>query len=102
MHVDASVKKELLRFKLRDERDFKKMQKKQEDDLNKEVDKLQPSQENDQNGDQTKSKNQDAKSAKPTEVKGGESVKNEDKISMGTIGMDAKSAMEPEASDEEK
>jgi hypothetical protein len=45
------------------------------------------------------SKNQDAKSAKPNEVKGGESVKNEDKISMGTIGMDAKSAMEPEASD---
>ena len=57
---------------------------------------------NDENGDQTKSKNQDVKSEKPTEVKGGEGIKNEDKISMGTIGMDAKSAMEPEASDEEK
>ena len=31
-----------------------------------------------------------------------EEDKNADKISLGTLGMDAKSAMEPEASDEEK
>jgi hypothetical protein len=42
VHVDPSVKRELLRFKLREERDLKRMQKRLEEDLNKEVDGLQP------------------------------------------------------------
>ena len=40
IHIDPNVKREILRFKLRDERDFKKAQKRLDDDLNKEIDEI--------------------------------------------------------------
>lgn len=114
IHLDGPAKKELLRFKLREERDLRTAQARQEEDLNREVEGLQPDGSHDGSGDQpkgdglTKSKSPDGLAAglasekKAMDPKGTKQKEDADKISLGTMGMDAKSAMEPEGSSEEQ